>query len=252
MQRFSKCFRKLITFFSSNREKFYTPANGIDKQTIKDTKLWKVNRLPELIINLKKAILLISLTMCDTESLTTEVRESINACKSEIELKEKSDYCFINLCCLLLLLTISFLLKGNSVTSVAVNLLLCQLWFKYKFVKILSEFTDSSFRICECFHWCGNQEYWHQHLSEIRYLFCWECISDSSAELILLLVLLLWLCFWIWWCVADQYSVIQVIPDNNWWLFQGFWQCPLLSSDALFFMIFKAVLLWSVLLFIAL
>ena len=190
--------------------------------------------------------------MCDTESLTTEVRESMNAFKNEVESEEKSVCCFINLCYLLLPLTISFLPRGNPVTSVAVNSSLCQLWSRYKFVRALSKFTDNFFRVCKCFHWCSNQEYWCWHPSEIRYLFCWECIPDSSAELMLLPVLLLWLCSWIWWHVADQYSAIQMIPNNNWWLFQSFWQCPLLSSDALFFMMLKAVFLWSVLLFITL
>ena len=202
-------------------------------------------------MNLKEVILSISLIMCNTKSLTTKTRESMNAYKSEIESEKKSDCCFISLCCLLLPLTISFLLRGNSVTSIAVDSLLCQLWSRYEFVKALSKFTGSSSRICECFHWCGNWEYWCWHPSKIRYLFYWECTPGSSAELMLLPVLLLWLCFWTWWCVTDQYSAIQVIPDNNWWLFQGFWQCPLLSSDALFLMISKAVLLWSVLLFIA-
>ena len=128
------------------------PANDIGRQTMGDTELQKVNRLPELMMNSKEAILSVSLTMCNTESLTTEARESINACKNEIESKKKSGCCFIDPYCLLLSLTISFLPKGNPVISVAVDLLLCQLWFRYKFVKALSEFTGSSFRICECFH----------------------------------------------------------------------------------------------------
>ena len=188
--------------------------------------------------------------MCNTESLTTEVRESMNVFKNKVKLEEKSVCYFIDFYYLLLLLTISFLLRGNSVISVAVDSSLCQLWFRYKFVRALSEFTDNSFKVCECFHWCSNQEYWCWHSSEIRYLFCWECISDSSIELMLLSVLLLWLHFWIWWCIAGQYFAIQMIPNNNWWFFQSFQQCSLLFSDVLFFMMFKTVFLWSVLLFV--
>ena len=181
--------------------------------------------------------------MCNTESLTTETRESMNACKSEIESEEKSVCCFIDLHCLLLPFTIPFLFKGNPVTSVAVDLLLYQLWFRYKFVKALSKFIDDSFRICECFYWCGNQEYWHWCSSEIKYLFCWECTSGSSAELMLFLILLFWLCFWTWWHITGQYSAIQMILNNNRWLFQSFWQCPFFSSDVLFLMTSKAVFL---------
>ena len=152
--------------------------------------------MPEFIINSRKVILSVNLAMCDTESLITEIKKSMNACKSEVKSEEKSVCCFIDFHHFLLPFTISFLFKSNSVTSVTVDLLLCQLWFRYKFIKALSEFTDSFFRICECFHWCGNWEYWHQHPSEIRYLFYWECISDSSAEFMLLSVLLLWLHFW--------------------------------------------------------
>ena len=126
----------------------------------------------ELIINLKKVILSVSLAMCDTESLTTEIRESINACKSEIKSEKKFAYCFIDFYYLLLPFTIPFLLKGNSVTSVVVDSLLCQLWSRYKFVKALLKFTDSFFRICKCFHWCGNWEYWCWYPLKIRYLFC--------------------------------------------------------------------------------
>ena len=149
-------------------------------------------------MNLKKAILSVNLTICDTESLITEIRKSMNVYKNEVELKEKSVCCFINPCHLLLPLTISFLLKGNLITSIAVDLLLCQLWFRYKFIKTLLKFTDSSSRICECFYWRSNWEYWHWHPLEIRYLFCWECTPSSSAEFMLLLVLLLWLHSWTW------------------------------------------------------
>ena len=190
--------------------------------------------------------------MCNIESLITKIRESMNAYKSEIELKKRFIYYFINLCCFLLSLIICFLLKSNLIIFVVVGSLLCQLWFRYRFIKTLLKFIDSFFRICECFHWCSNWEYWCQHPSEIRYLFYWECTPDSSTEFMLLSVLLLWLCFWIWWYVADQYSAIQMIPDNNWWFFQGFQQCLLLSSNVLFFMAFKAVLLQSVLLFVTL
>ena len=147
------------------------------------------------MMNLKKTILSVSLAMCNTESLTTETRESMNACKNEVESEEKSDCCFIDSHHLLLSLTIFFLFKNNSVISIAVDSSLCQLWSRYKFIKALSEFTDDFFRICKCFHWHSNQEYWHQHSSEIRYLFCWECIFSSQTELILLSVLLLWLYF---------------------------------------------------------
>ena len=92
-----------------------------------DTELQRVNKLPELMMNLKEAILSVSLAMCDTESLTTEIRESMNACKSEIELKKKSACCFINSHYLLLPFTISFLLKNNSVIFITVDSLLCQL-----------------------------------------------------------------------------------------------------------------------------
>ena len=78
-------------------------------------------------MNLKKVILSVNLAMCNTKSLTTEIRKSMNIFKNEIKLKKKSVYCFINLHCLLLSLTISFLFRGNSVISVAVDLLLCQL-----------------------------------------------------------------------------------------------------------------------------
>ena len=152
MQRFLKCFRKSVTFFSSNRGEPYMPVNGIGKQTIRDTEFWKVNRLPELIMNLKKIILSVSLIMCNTESLTTEIRKSINVYKNEIELKKKFVYCFINFHCFLLSFTISFLFKSNLITFIAVDSLLCQLWFRYKFIKALSEFTDSFSRICKCFH----------------------------------------------------------------------------------------------------
>ena len=127
--------------------------------------------MPELIINLREIILSVSLTMYNTESLTIEIKELINIYKSEIELKKKSVYYFINFYYLLLPLTISFLLKSNSVTFIVVDLLFCQLWFKYKFVKALLKFTDSFFRICECFYWHSNQKYWCWHPSEIRYLF---------------------------------------------------------------------------------
>ena len=79
------------------------------------------------MMNLKEVILSVSLAMCDTESLITEARESMNACKNEVESKKKFDCCFINLYYFLLSLIISFLLKGNSVISVVVNSLLCQL-----------------------------------------------------------------------------------------------------------------------------
>ena len=79
------------------------------------------------MMNSKKVILSVSLAMCDTESLTTEARESMNAFKSEVKSEEKSAYCIIDLYYLLLPLTISFLLKGNPVTSVAVDSSLCQL-----------------------------------------------------------------------------------------------------------------------------
>ena len=157
---------------------------------MKDTELWEINKLPKLIINSRKVILSVSLTMCDTESLTTEIKKSINTFKNEVESEEESAYCFINSHCFLLSLTISFLFRGNLITSVVVDSSLYQLWFRYKFVKALSEFTDGSFRICKCFHWHSNQKYWCWHPSEIRYLFCWECTSDSPVELILLLVLL--------------------------------------------------------------
>ena len=147
-------------------------------------------------MNLKKAILLVSLAMCNIESLTTKVKKSMNACKSEIESEEKSAYCFINPHCFLSSFTIFFLFKSNSVISVAVDLLLCQLWFRYKFVKTLSEFTDNFFRICKCFYWYGNQEYWCWCSLKTRYLFYWECSPDLSAEFMLFLILLLWLCFW--------------------------------------------------------
>ena len=147
-----KTFQKINNIFFSNRGESCMPVNGIDRQTMKNTELQKVNRLPELIINLKEVILSINLTMCNTESLTTETRKSINICKNEIESEKKSDCYFINLYHLLLPLTISFLLKGNPVTSVAVDSLLCQLWFRYKFVKALLKFTDDFFRIYECFH----------------------------------------------------------------------------------------------------
>ena len=91
------------------------------------TELQKVNKLLKLMMNSREAILSVSLTMCDTESLTTEARESMNACKSEVELKEKFAHCFINPHCLLLPLTIPFLPRGNPITSIAVDSLLCQL-----------------------------------------------------------------------------------------------------------------------------
>ena len=147
--------------------------------------------MPEFMIDSKEVILLVNLAMYDTESLTTEARELMNTFKSEVESEERSVCCFIDFHYFLLSFTIFFLFKNNSVTSVVVDLLLCQLWFRYKFVRALSEFINDSFRICKCFHWCSNQEYWHQCSSEIRYLFCWECIPDSSAELMLFLVLLL-------------------------------------------------------------
>ena len=148
----------------------------------------------KLMMNLREVILSVSLAMCDTESLIMKTRKLMNACKSEIELKKKFICCFINFCCFLLSFIIYFLLKGNSVTSVAVDSLLCQLWFRYRFVKALSEFTGDFFRICKYFHWYDNWEYWCWCPSEIRYLFCWECIPDSLAEFMLLLILLLWLC----------------------------------------------------------
>ena len=94
---------------------------------MKNTEFWRVNKLLKLIINLKEVILSVSLVMCDTELLTTEIKKSINTYKSEIELKKKSVCYFINLYCFLLLLIISFLLRGNFITSVIINLLLCQL-----------------------------------------------------------------------------------------------------------------------------
>ena len=142
-------------------------------------------------MNSKKAILSVNLAMCNTESLTIEIRESMNTCKNEVESEKKSDCCFINLCHFLLPLTIFFLLRGNSVISVAVDSLLCQLWFRYKFFKVLPEFIDGFSRIYKCFHWHSNWKYWHQHPSEIRYLFYWECISDSLVEFMLLSVFLL-------------------------------------------------------------
>ena len=78
-------------------------------------------------MNSREAILSVSLAMCDTESLTTEIRESMNTYKNEIESEKESVYCFINPHYLLLPLTIFFLPKGNPVTSVAVDSLLCQL-----------------------------------------------------------------------------------------------------------------------------
>ena len=78
-------------------------------------------------MNLKKTILSVNLTMCDIKSLITKVRESINVYKSKIELEEKFVYYFINFYCLLLLFTISFLFKSNSVIFIAVDLSLCQL-----------------------------------------------------------------------------------------------------------------------------
>ena len=143
------------------------------------------------MVNSKEIILSVSLGMCNTESLITEIRELINVCKNKIKLEEKFICCFIDLYCLLLSLTIFFLFKGNFITSVAVDSLLCQLWFRYKFVKALSEFIDGFSKIYKCFHWHSNWKYWHQHLSEIRYLFYWECISDSSVEFMLLSVFLL-------------------------------------------------------------
>ena len=65
--------------------------------------------------------------MCNTESLTTEVRELMNAYKNEIESEKESGCCFIDSHCLLLPFTISFLLKDNLITSVAVDSSLCQL-----------------------------------------------------------------------------------------------------------------------------
>ena len=94
---------------------------------MEDTKLQKVNRLPKLIMNSKKVILSVSLIMCNTESLITEIRESMNAFKSEVESEKKSVYCFINPHHLLLPFTISFLFKGNFITFVAVDSSLCQL-----------------------------------------------------------------------------------------------------------------------------
>ena len=190
MQKFLKHFRKSVTFFPSNKGEPCTSANGIDRWTMKDTEFQEISRLPELKVNSKEVILSVSLAMCNTESLTTKTRKSMNAFKNEIESEEESVCCFISPHYLLLPLTISFLLRGNLITSVTVDSSLCQLWFRYKFVKALSEFTGSSFRICKCLHWCGNWEYWCWCSSEIRYLFCWECTPDSSAELILLLVLL--------------------------------------------------------------
>ena len=171
MQKFSKHFRKLITFFLLNKREPCMPANDIGRQIMGDTKLQRISRLPKLMMNLKKAILSVNLAMCNTKSLTMKIRELMNACQNEIELKKKSVCCFISLCCFLLSLTISFLFRDNPVTSVAIDLLLCQLWFRYKFFKALSKFTDDFSRICKCFHWCSNWEYWHQCSSEIRYLF---------------------------------------------------------------------------------
>ena len=65
--------------------------------------------------------------MCNTESLTTEIRKLINAYKSKIKLKEKFVYCFINSHYFLLSFTILFLLKGNSITFIVIDLLLYQL-----------------------------------------------------------------------------------------------------------------------------
>ena len=91
------------------------------------TKLQKVNRLPEFMMNSKEVILSVSLAMCNTESLTTKTRELINAYKSEIESEKKFVCCFINLHCLLLPFTILFLPKGNLIISIAVDSLFCQL-----------------------------------------------------------------------------------------------------------------------------
>ena len=146
-------------------------------------------------MNSKKAILSINLTMCNTESLTTETRKSMNAFKNEVESEKESACCFINPHCFLLPLTIFFLFKSNFVISVAVDSSLYQLWSRYKFVKALSEFTGSFFRICKYLHWHSNWEYWCWCPSEIRYLFCWKYTPDSPAELMLLSVLL-WLCSW--------------------------------------------------------
>ena len=79
------------------------------------------------MMNSKKVILLINLTMCNTESLITEIRKSINIYKNEIKLKEKSVYYFINSHCLLLSLIIYFLFKDNFVTFIIINSLFYQL-----------------------------------------------------------------------------------------------------------------------------
>ena len=103
-------------------------------------------------MNFKKAILSVSLIMYNTKSLITEIRKLINVYKNEVELEEKFVYYFINLYYFLLFFTISFLFKSNLITFIIVNSLLYQLWFRYKFIKVLSKFTDSFFRIYKCFH----------------------------------------------------------------------------------------------------
>ena len=65
--------------------------------------------------------------MCNTESLTTEIKKLINICKNEVKLEKKSICCFINLYHLLLPFPISFLFKGNSNISIIINSSLCQL-----------------------------------------------------------------------------------------------------------------------------
>ena len=101
--------------------------NDIDRQTMKNTKLLKVNKLSELMMNLREIILSVSLVMCDTESLITEARKSMNAYKNEVESEKKSVCYFIDFHYLLLPLIIFFLLKSNSVTSVVIDSLFCQL-----------------------------------------------------------------------------------------------------------------------------
>ena len=63
---------------------------------MRNTELQKINRLSEFMMNLKKVILLINLIMCNTESLITEIKKLINACKNEIESEKKSAHYFIN------------------------------------------------------------------------------------------------------------------------------------------------------------
>ena len=152
---------------------------------MKDIKLWKVSRLLKLIINSKEVILLVSLIMCDTELLTMKVKESMNACKSEMRLEERFVYYFISLYYFLLLFTISFLFKSNFVTSVAVDLSLCQLWFRYKFVEVLSStlaalsgYVNASINVV-----IGNIDAGAQLNSCCFRFFCFDCVSELDGVL---------------------------------------------------------------------